>query len=61
MLQQGCDLADELACPTYLEGSAKGVPAYEKVGFESLEVVPVSDDHVCTVMLRQPRAETSAL
>lgn len=61
----GCDKADELGLPAYLEGSPKGVGLYRKWGFEVVDELPWDATkygykeplkHLC--MKRQPQQKS---
>jgi len=56
MLQWGCDLADHLALPAYIEASTEGNFLYKRFGFydhDTIHVDGMGEDTV--VMLRDAR------
>lgn len=44
LLQWGCDLADLLQLPGYIEASRDGNFLYKTFGFEGVETMPLDDD-----------------
>ena len=67
IVKWGCDKADELGLPAYLEASAAGKPVYLRHGFEKIDEAVIDCDrwpdglgpgekgkHVYTMMYRRP-------
>ena len=44
IVKWGCDKADELGLPAYLEATAAGHPIYLKAGFEKIDEVVIDCD-----------------
>lgn len=53
MMQWGCDLADILSVPAWIEASAEGKALYQVHGFVDVETTPGLGD--VTFMQRKPK------